>query len=122
MDNLFSRPYGFLLSVGAEQELARLCPGENLRGLREILTGRSADAIGSSVEMLCILSRWYEKAQAMEQGSGYEPRPLTAEELLLLPQWKFEALQSEALSAMLRDQGRTVEAEPPKKEKAPKSS
>lgn len=122
MENILNRPYGFLLSVGAEQELARLCPGEDLHRLREILTGRSAEAIGSSAEMLCILSRWHEKAQAMEQGPGYEQRPLTTEELLLLPQWKFRALQAEALSAMLRDQGRTVEAEAGKKEKAPRSS
>lgn len=122
MENILNRPYGFLLSVGAEQELARICPGEDLHRIREILTGRSADTIGSSVEMLCILSRWYEKAQALEQGPGYEQRPLTAEELLLLPQGKFQALQAEALASMVRDQGRTVEAETGKKEKAPKSS
>ena len=122
MDNLFSRPYGFLYSVGAEQEIARLCPGEDLKRMREILAGTTAETIEKGVEILCILSRWHEKARAFEEGDHYEPNPLTSEELQLLPKLRFQQLQSEALQAILRDSGRTVEAEPPKKEKAPKSS
>ena len=122
MGQLFGREYGFLYSVGAEQEIARLCPGEDLRRMREILAGATAETIGAGVEILCILSRWHEKARALEEGDRYEPQPLTREELLLLPKVRFKELQGEALRAMLRDNGRTVEAEPAKKDAAPKSS
>lgn len=115
------REYGFLFSVGAEQELARICPGEDLRRVREILAGRTAEAIGNQMEMLCILSRWFEKAKALENPS-HEPQPLTPEILQLLPTKDFSALQQEAAQCMLRDQGQTVEAEPEKKERAPRSS
>lgn len=115
------REHGFLFSVGAEQELARLCPGGDLKRLGELMTRRDADAIGLSVEMICILSRWHEKARALEEP-GYEPRPLTPEELQLLPMAVFAALQAEAMDAMRRDAGQTVEAEPAKKAAAPKSS
>ena len=122
MGQLFGREYGFLYSVGAEQEIARLCPGEDLKRMREILAGTTAETIGAGVEMLCILSRWHEKARALEEGAGYEPKPLTSEELLLLPKVRFKELQGEALQAVLRDNGRTVEAEPAKKDEAPRSS
>ena len=115
------KEYGFLFSVGAEQELARLCPGGDLARLGELLTRKDADAVGLVVELVCVLSRWHEKARALEEP-GYEPRPLTAEELSLLPMAEFAALQNEAMLAMRRDAGQTVEAEPGKKQKAPRSS
>ena len=122
MGQLFGKEYGFLYSVGAEQEIARLCPGEDLKRIREILAGSTAETIEKRVQILCILSRWHEKARALEEGERYEPKPLTREELLLLPNVRFQELHSEALQAMLRDNGRTVEAEPAKKDEAPRSS
>lgn len=116
------REYGFLFSVGAEQELARLCPDGDLRRIKEILDRQDADSIGLNVEMLCILSRWHEKARALESGDAEDSRPLTEDELLLLPLAAFKELQAEALAAMLRDSRQTVEAEAEKKEEAPKSS
>lgn len=112
---------GFLFCVGAEQELARLCPGGDLRRLREMLSGRTADSISAAIELLCILSRWHEKAQAREIP-GYEPDPLTREELELIPDAQFQRLQAAALAAMVRDQQQTVEAEGEKKDEAPRSS
>ena len=114
------REHGFLFCVGAEQELARLCPDNDLTRMGEMLARKDADAIDVSVEMICILSRWFEKARALETGA--EERPLTRDELLLLPLPAFKRLQNEALAAMLRDARQSVETEPEKKRKAPKSS
>ena len=122
MVETIGRPYGFLFSVGAEQEIARLCPNEDLTQLRGVLTGKSAAALSTRVDMLCVLSKWHEKAKAREAGGDYEETPLTREELLLLTTAEYEQLLAEALSAMVRDQGRTVEAETGKKEKAPEST
>ncbi len=116
-----TKKYGFLFCVGAEQELARLCPGNDLSRMGETLTRKDADAIELSVELICILSRWYEKARAFETGEE-ERRPLTRDELLLLPLPAFKRLQDEALAAMLRDAKQSVEVDPQKKGKAPKSS
>ena len=121
MGAAIQREYGFLFSVGAEQELTRLCPGGELGCLKEAM-GSGSQAIDFSVELICILSRWYEKAQALELGPGYEQRPLTRDEILLLPLPAFRDLQAEALAAMARDQKQTVEAEPEKKRGLPKSS
>ena len=115
------REHGFLFCVGAEQELARLCPGGDISRLREAM-GNGADAMDFNIELLCILSRWHEKAQALEQGSGYEEKPLTREELLLLPLPAFKALQAQAMEAMLRDREQTVEAKAEKKRNLPSLS
>ena len=116
------REYGFLFCVGAEQELARLCPGGDLTRMKEHFAGNNAAAIDFGVELICILSKWHEKARALELGAGCEQRPLTKDEILLLPLPAFKQLQAEALAAMARDGQQTVEAEPEKKRSAPKSS
>lgn len=122
MGKAIEREYGFLFCVGAEQELARLCPGGDITRMKEFFAGNNAAAIDFGVELICILSRWYEKARALEPGAGCEQRPLTKDEILLLPLPAFKQLQAEALTAMARDGQQTVEAEPEKKRSAQKSS
>ncbi len=122
MGKAIDRDYGFLFSVGAEQEVAARCPGGEISRLRDMIGAGGSAKIDFTVDLICILSRWHEKARAFELGTGYEERPLTREEILLLPLPAFKALQTEALAAMLRDQQQTVEAEPEKKSAAPKLS
>lgn len=118
---IYGREYGFLHSVGAEQEIARLCPEGDLRNLRALLGGSSDEAIEGAKELLCILSRWYEKARAFAEP-GYEPKPLTKELLDLLTPGEFFALQAEAMRRFTEDEKQTVEAAPAKKNEAQKSS
>lgn len=115
------KTYDFLLSVGAEQEIARLCRDGELKNLKELLTAGNAEAIESNKEVLCILSRWAEKARAFFEPD-YEPQPLSKELLDLLPIAQYRLLQAEAMQAMARDQRQTVEAEPEKKRNSPTSS
>lgn len=119
---ILGREYGFLFSVGAEREIMELCPEGDLKNLQALLTASKADGIRKAVEMLCALSRWYEKAAALEQGPDYVQQPLTPELIELLPFSQFQALQAEAMQCILRDCGQSVEAAPGKKEKAPRSS
>lgn len=118
---IFGREYGFLHSVGAEQEIARLCPEGDLRNLRALLGGSGDEAIESAKELLCILSRWFEKAKAFSEP-GYEPKPLTKELLDLLTPLQFLALQAEAMRRFREDEKQTVEAEAAKKNGERKSS
>jgi len=111
---IFGHDYGFLLSVGAEQELAALCPGGDIRRLRDLLRGEGTDPVRNVEEFLCVMSRWDERLKAF-QDPGYQPQPLTKELLDLLPHETFLALQAEALRCFKRDGQTTVEAEPPKK-------
>lgn len=111
--------YGLLYSVGAEAEIARLCPGEDLRQIRGILSGGTADAIDRNAELVCILSRWHERAMHFADPE-YRENPLTREIVALLPVAAFAELQKAALATILADGRTTVEAETEKKEEAPK--
>lgn len=115
------REHGFLFCVGAEEEVARICPGGSLNGLKELMTAKTAEAIEGRAEMLCILSRWHEKARALDEP-GYQEDPLTREKLQLLPVSAFNVLFLKASAAVFRDSARTVEAEAQKKREDPGSS
>ena len=119
---ILGREYGLLFCVGAEREIMELCPDGDLKNLQALLSASKADAVQKCVEMICVLSRWHEKAAALENGAEGAQDPLTPELIELLPFAQFQALQAEAARCILRDCGRSVEAAPGKKEKAPGSS
>ena len=116
---VFGKEYGFLLCVGAEEEIARLCPDGDVRKFGELLAGENA--IAGSRELLCILSRWHEKRRAFDEP-GYEPDPLTPEIIDLLPLSAYSELQKEAMAAFQRDMKQTVEIEESKKNGGRRSS
>lgn len=111
---ILGHEYGFLFSVGAEEELAARCPEGNIGRMKELLTAENPKRQENTKALLLILSKWYEAGRRFEEP-GYEPQPLTEELLQLLPVNAFQQLQAEAFSAMVRDSRQTVEAEAPKK-------
>lgn len=111
---IFGREYGFLLSVGAQQELSDICPGRDLTRLPELLDGTVAQKTDTYIRMLCILSKWHEEARAFLEP-GYEKHPLTADVINLMDKDQFAALQMEAFSTLNKGKAQTVEAEPAKK-------
>ena len=118
---IFGHEYGLLYSVGAMEELREHCPDHDLNKL-----GRLLDEARGGKEMLCILSRWHEKAEAMNarlEGREYQEHPLEMELLDLVPMQDFNEMMGEAVAVMFRDREQTVETEEPtkngKKKEAP---
>lgn len=118
---IFGQKYGLLYSVGAMEELKEHCPDHDLNKL-----GRLLDDAKGGKEMLCILSRWHEKAEAMKarlEGREYQEHPLEMELLDLVPMQDFNEMMGEAVAVMFRDREQTVETEEPtrngKKKEAP---
>lgn len=104
---IFGREYGLRYTVGAEEEIRKLCPGEDLKKLREVLSG-----IDGAAETACIMSRWHEKAMAMEarmEGREYTEQPLTREVAELIDMRDFPAIMDEIMAAMMQDKAKTVE-------------
>ena len=120
---IFGHEYGMLYTVGAQSEIAKLCPGEDLTKLLDALKGKTGERNGNAAEIVCILSRWHEKAEAFKasaEGRDYEEAPVTREILELIDVDSFGALLSEAFAVMNGDSEKTVETEdvaPSKKEK-----
>lgn len=118
---IFGHEYGLLYSVGAMEELREHCPDHDLNKL-----GRLLDEAQGGKEMLCIMSRWHEKAEAMKarlEGREYQEHPLEMELLDLVPMQDFNEMMGEAVAVMFRDREQTVETEEPtkngKKKEAP---
>lgn len=114
---IFGHEYGFMLTVGASEEVSELCPDGDLSRLGEILQGSYKDTIDVVTKMILSMSRAYDLNKAFE-GHPQEHPELTAEMLKALPQDKFIAVQQEAMSAFRGDTQTTVEVEPSKKKDA----
>lgn len=105
------KEYGLLYSVGAMAELKEQCPDKDLKNLRQLL-----DTPEGGKQLLCIMSRWHEKAAAMQarlEGREYEEKPLQAELLDFVPVQDFNEMLAEAVDVMFRDRQATVETQEP---------
>lgn len=106
------RELHFAYTVGAKKELDRLIAAHGGRNLHDLVTGTPEAQEAGTLGTVLILSKWGEKLRAAEEP-GYEPRPLTEEELELFTVGENAALFEAALEAMARDSSREVEAGAP---------
>lgn len=112
------KEYGLLYSVGAMAELKEQCPDQDLKNLRQLL-----DTPEGGKQLLCIMSRWHEKAEAFKarlEGREYTEQPLQAELLDFVPVQEFNEMLAEAVEVMFRDRQATVETEEPDKNRKKK--
>ena len=109
------REVGFRFTVGASAKISDLCPDGDISRLGEVLEGQYGRVARDSAAIIAALSEGYEQARAFEIP-GYEPQPLTVEEVLTLRMDEFAQLQQAALAAWSEDSKPTVEVEPEKKE------
>ena len=112
------KEYGLLYCVGAMAELKEQCPNQDLKNLRQLL-----DTPEGGKQLLCIMSRWHEKAEAFKarlEGREYTEQPLQAELLDFVPVQEFNEMLAEAVDVMFRDRQATVETEEPDKNRKKK--
>lgn len=117
---VFGKEYGLLYSVGAMAELKEQCPDQDLKNLKQIL-----DTPEGGKQLLCIMSRWHEKAEAFTaklEGREYSEQPLQIEWLDFMPMQEFNEAISEAVDVMFRDRQATVETEEPDKNRKKKEN
>lgn len=105
----------FLLTVGASSEIADLCPGGDLSRIGEVLEGSYNKTLRTVAKMIAAMSRGYENNRKYEEP-GYEPDPLTVDEIMSLPTKVLGELEAEALAKFSEDSGTSVEVEEPKKD------
>lgn len=111
---IFGHEYGMRYTVGAQQEIAELCPDKDLKRLKEVFGGKIAEATKAQAKLPMVLSAWNERAKSLEekaQGREYSPAPLTWDAIEMLTPQEFGALLGEAFTVMAADSGRTVEAD-----------
>lgn len=111
---IFDHEYGMRYTVGAQQELAALCPDGDLARLKEVTQGKISEVTPEAAKIPMILSDWHERAKSLEaaaEGGSYTPAPLSWDVIQMLTVQQFGELMGEAFTCMARDMGRTVEAD-----------
>lgn len=108
---IFGHEYGLLYSVGAMEDVRKICPDQDLNRLGEV------PRLEGGMKLIIILSKWHEKAEAFManmEGREYVQQPITEELLSYVPVDKLPELISEALHVMGAQKAPSVETEEPK--------
>lgn len=111
---IHGKEYHFLLTVGTTRAISRLCPDNNIANIGLIFEGKSTDKmIDTIAELSAAMSEGYE-AQQKYLIEGYEPHPITKEEILTLTIQELENLQKEVMEEIGAGMQTEIEAEPEK--------
>ena len=114
---IHGREYHFLLTVGTTRAIAKLCPENNIANIGLIFEGKDTDKmIDTIAELSAAMSAGYEARQKY-LFSGYEPHPLTKEEVLTLTIQELEEVQNEVMNEIGAGMKTEIETEPDKKRK-----
>ena len=115
--NIHGRDYHFLLTVGTTRAISKLCPENNIANIGMIFEGKDTDKmIDTIAELSAAMSEGYENRQIF-LVSGYEPHPITKEEIYTLTIQELEDLQKEIMNEIGAGMETEIEAEPDKKGK-----
>lgn len=111
---IHGKEYHFLLTVGTTKAISRLCPDNNIANIGMIFEGKSTDKmIDTIAELSAAMSEGYE-AQQKYLIEGYEPHPISKEEILTLTIQELEDLQKEVMEEIGAGMQTEIEAEPEK--------
>lgn len=111
---LHGREVKFLRTVWAVSEISKVCPAHNINRFAEALKTEDSKELNDMwILFVTSLSAGYEMAQKFNEP-GYDPRPVTVEEINTLTENEFNQLVTEATQAWIGDLI-TVEVEEPKK-------
>ena len=116
------RELHFERTVWADRQLARLCPGNNIQRLGDVVDIEDFDAqMGGIISIIRIMNEAYER-KAHFLDSSHEIDVITVEELENLTEDELMELCNLAFEKFGIDGQTTVEAEPEKKENLPESN
>ena len=114
---IHGKEYHFLLTVGTTRAIAKLCPENNIANIGLIFEGKDTDKmIDTIAELSAAMSAGYEARQKF-LVDGYEPHPLTKEEVLTLTIQELEEVQNEVMNEIGAGMATEIETEPDKKRK-----
>lgn len=107
--------YGLMLTVGAADAIAKMCPEKNIARLGDALA--KGDVLGVTTEILVAMSNGRDDYDTLMGEAPDHPR-MTKEIIMSLPISALKAAQTEILTQFKADYAATVEAEPSKKKES----
>ena len=111
---IFGEDYGFMLTIGASAEIAKLCPDGDISRMSEVIGGNYADAVNFSAKFIVAMANGYDEKKRFD-GEEVSHRPLTIDMVMALPGSIFTEVQAAALVAFGEDIKPSVETKPSKK-------
>lgn len=115
---IHGRDIGLRFTCGASSRVASLCPENDISRLGELF-GEGKDIVKMMEIIMALveaLNEGYELNRKYEEP-GYEPNPITREELETLDMTQLMGLQDELIQVMTGDSKGEIEVEPPKGKK-----
>lgn len=103
--------YTFEFLTGAYDDIAKLCPGEDINNLGKLMT--DSKSFSNYVHMAVILSKWSEKHKKY-LNPEYEPHYLTEDDCNFLSVTETMELAKAVNAAIEKGFGTLVKAEPAK--------
>jgi len=117
---IHGREIHFLLTVGATRKISRLCPDNDVQNIGLIFEAKDTEKIIDTIaELSAAMSEGYESQQKYLHP-GYEPNPLTKDEVYTLTIQELTDLQDELMGEIGNSMKVSVEAEPEKSGKLKK--
>lgn len=110
---VFGREIKFKRTVGATCRIAEACPDRDVKKIEAMFNENDIAMTQRSVALLiAALNEGYEQFKGFNEP-GYEPNPLTIEQIMCLDQDTFNELANEAIEEF-KAVNQTVEAVPKK--------
>lgn len=109
------KEYPLEMTVKAFCDIADLCPGKSIERIDEISNLPVAQNMVIMTKIAACMSKGAEESRKFDEP-GYEPHPLTSEEILTLPVAEYQNIVGEIMQAVQSGfTGQTVEVKPEKK-------
>lgn len=111
------REIGFLRTVKATSDLAKLCPDGNIERLGDLFNGDLPTTLETGAQIIHFLNEGYEMNKHFNDRS-YQPNIISVEEIMYLDDVTFTELMHSAMEGMGAGAETTIELEEPKKKEA----
>lgn len=111
---VYGREIGFLRTVKATSEIAKMCPDGNIERLGELLGGDLATTLETGAKIIHYLNEGYEMNRHFMDRS-YQTQILGVDEIMCLDDATFTELMKSAMAGIGNGAETTIEVEPTKK-------
>lgn len=112
------REIGFLRTVKATSDLAKLCPNGDIERLGELFEGDLSLTLETGAKIIHFLNEGYEMNKHFMDRS-YQPQILGVDEIMYLDDKTYTELMNSAMKGLGAGAETTIEVEEPKKKERP---
>ena len=111
---IYGREIGFLRTVKATSEIAKICPNGDIERLSELLMGDLSTTLETYANIIHYLNEGYEMNKHFMDRS-YQPQILGVDEIMSLDNDTYTELVKTAMAGIQNGAETTIETEPTKK-------